>query len=58
MNSLMNQSVYALTRAVRGGVIHRLIFRSISTLYYYLWHGEAQLGQFHVPDQWDGDTIG
>lgn len=50
----MNQSAYALTRAVRRGVIHRLIL----TLYYYLWHGEAQLGQFHIPDQWDCDTIG
>lgn len=24
----------------------------------YLGHGEAQLGQLHVSDQWDGDAVG
>lgn len=24
----------------------------------HLWHGEAQLGQLDVSDQWDGDAIG
>lgn len=31
---------------------------SATTPVQYLGHGEAQLGQLHVSNQWDGDAVG
>lgn len=39
-------------------MLDHIIFVCIFTLHLYLRHGEAQLGQFNISDQWDGDTIG